>query len=183
MARQKKYHYGLSNSVHSLFSKLSKSTIETIHHKMAGNAFSNGLTYTDDHGKTTAITLTLRPRVIDVKKRNALWQMTRILDGAFQKIAPLYFQIPSFDALFPFESRERDWISILNEPGYVPGRIASRWDSNTTFGDQDWKEGFSFLKSMAWAWAECGTDLRAPSLRLISWSRNFKKSIPLSGRE
>jgi hypothetical protein len=104
------------------------------------------LTYTDDNGKTTAITLTLRPRVLHEKIRNSLWQTIRILDGAFQKIASLYFENPSLYELFPFAPRELEWMAMLQAPDYRVGRIASRWDANTAFGEQDWREGFSFFE-------------------------------------
>lgn len=35
---------------------------------------------------------------------------------------------------------------MMKEPSYRPGRIASRWDANTTFGDEDWKRGSSFFE-------------------------------------
>ncbi len=109
-------------------------------------ARSHGLTYTDERGKTAVITLTLRPRLVSAKRMNALWRTLGILDTAFQKIASLYFQYPALSELFPFSSRERDWLTLLQDPFYRPGRIASRWDANTTFSDKEWKEGFSFFE-------------------------------------
>ena len=112
-------------------------------HQMAR---SNGLTYVNDAGKTEIITLTLRPRIIPKKRMAAIAQVIRTLDGAFRKIAPLYFKDPSLQDLLPFAPQEKDWLSSLQDPGYQPGQIISRWDANTTFSDRAWKEGFSFFE-------------------------------------
>ena len=68
------------------------------------------------------------------------------MDQAFQKVAPLYFKIPYFYELFPFSDRERDWLACLQESSYHPGPLATRWDANTTFSDEEWLEGFSFFE-------------------------------------
>lgn len=132
--------------MHNLFCRLPKTTIHALGRRVRREARPYGLTYTDDDGKTALITLTLRPRVIDVQKRNILWRTIRILDHAFLKIASLYVHKPELSRLFPFLPRESDWLSVLREPDYRPGRIASRWDANTAFGNLDWKEGFSFFE-------------------------------------
>ena len=138
--------YQSGKSVQKLFHRLPHPVIDQLGREVSQKARQSGLTYTDEHGKTALITLTLRPRLIPLERRNALWRTLRILDGAFQKIASLYFKIPLLEDLFPFSSREREWLEILREPGYRPGRIASRWDANTTFSDRDWKEGSSFFE-------------------------------------
>lgn len=141
-----RFDYKTENSAHDLFQRLPKASI----HRLAGAvkrlAPPYGLTYQDDKGKTEVITLTLRPRLIDEKKVRVLWHRLRILDGAFQKVASLYFQRPEFYELFPFTSQEQSWLSVMQEAAYKPGQIASRWDANTTFGERDWEEGFSFFE-------------------------------------
>ena len=134
--------YRVRNSAHDLFRRLPRATIHRLSRTVNREARNNGLTYVDDNGRTALITLTLRPRIIDRKKRNALWQIVRTLDGAFQKLARLYLQNSSLRILFPFEPRELNWISMMRSADYHPGAIVSRWDANTTFGDEDWKEGF-----------------------------------------
>lgn len=146
MATRKKYNYHAGNSVQKLFRELPRPTIYRLGQRVGQMARSHGLTYTDERGKTAVITLTLRPRLVSAKRMNALRGTMRALDGAFRKIASFYFQIPSFSELFPFSPQELDWLSMLQEPSYRPGRIASRWDANTTFSDKDWKEGFSFFE-------------------------------------
>jgi hypothetical protein len=146
MAPRKTHPYTIENSVEYLFQKLPRPTIHRLSHHLHKLAPSYGLTYTDERGKTNVITITLRPRLIEAAKRDSLWQTIRILDGAFQKIAHLYFEIPSFTELFPFTPQELNWLSLLEKPGYRKGRIASRWDANTTFGRRDWQEGFSFFE-------------------------------------
>lgn len=146
MVNRKKFNYETGNSVQELFRKLSRSTIDRLGQKVSQSSRSHGLTYTDEAGKTAAITLTLRPRLFPAKRMKALWETVRTLDGAFQKIANLYLRHPSLGELLPFSGREMDWLSLLREPGYRAGRIASRWDANTTFSDKDWKEGFSFFE-------------------------------------
>ena len=138
--------YQLGNSVHKLFRRIPRRTIHELSRTVNEKAWRQGLTYVDDDGKKTVITLTLRPRVIDLKKRNALWSIIRTLDGAYKKIAPLYFKNPKVAGLFPFSSHELDWLSMMKSPPYRPGQIATRWDANTTFGESDWKEGFSFFE-------------------------------------
>jgi len=137
------YNYRSSDSAHDLFSRLPKAAIQRLSLELKRRAPAFGLTYVDEKGKTAVITLTLRPRLLPLNRRRELWGIIRTLDGAFRKIAPLYFEKPSLSELFPFSNRERDWISLMREPSYRPGRIASRWDANTTFGDEDWKNGFS----------------------------------------
>jgi len=144
--RVKKFSYSTRNSAHTLFKNLPRATMIRVSRAVKSLARAYGLTYVDEKGKTVPITLTLRPRLIQTKKQDALWRTIRILDGAFRKIATLYAQIPSFTELFPFGPRELDWLAILQEPSYRPGSIVSRWDANTTFGDQDWKEGFCFFE-------------------------------------
>ena len=138
--------YQLGNSVHKLFRRIPRRTIHQLSRSVNEKARRQGLTYVDDDGKKTVITLTLRPRVIDLKKRNALWSIIRTLDGAYKKIAPLYFRNPRVAELFPFSSSERNWLSMMIIPQYQPGQFATRWDANTTFGKSDWKEGFSFFE-------------------------------------
>ncbi len=142
----KKLDYHATNSVEELFRELPRPTINRLGKEVDRLARLHGLTYTDEAGKTALITLTLRPRLLPVKMRNSLSQTVRIFDGAFRKIANLYFEDRSLAELFPFSPRELDWLSILQEPDYVPGRIASRWDANTAFGAKDWKEGFSVFE-------------------------------------
>jgi len=142
MSSKGSHPYRTRNSAHDLFRRLPWTTILRLSRNVNREARSNGLTYVDDNGRTALITLTLRPRIIDRKKRNALWQMIRILDGAFGKLARLYLQDPSLRTLFPFEPGELPWISMMRSAAYRPGAIVSRWDANTTFGDEDWKEGF-----------------------------------------
>ncbi len=144
--RRQKLDYHSGNSVHDLFCRLPKATIQRLGREVMKQAPLHGLTYVDDNGKTETITLTLRPRLIREKMRNALARTLRILDGAFQKIAKLYFQNPSLAELFPFSAREEDWISMMRHPSYQPGRVVSRWDANTTFDWEDQKEGFSFFE-------------------------------------
>lgn len=146
MSNQISYDYGTGNSVQKLFCELPSSKINRLAREVNRLAASHGLTYTDDNGKTTLINLTLRPRLIHVKIEKALWQVIRALDSAFQKIAPLYFKNPSLYNLFPFSDRERDWLSCLQDPAYVQGRLATRWDANTTFANDEWREGFSFFE-------------------------------------
>ena len=146
MKGTKTLNYRSANSAERLFRHLSRPVIHRINKEVARLAPSWGLTYVDEKGKTEAITLTLRPRLIDEKKLKALWQVLQVLDGAFRKIAGLYFQHPNFTELFPFSDRELDWLSVLEDPEYPGGEIASRWDANTTFGDEDWKQGFSFFE-------------------------------------
>ncbi|MBI4115773.1 MAG: hypothetical protein HY447_04260 [Candidatus Omnitrophica bacterium] len=143
---RKHYNYHSRNSVHSLFRKLPKVTINRLGREVSKLVYSHGLTYTDEGGKTTPITLTLRPRVIDSRKLKILWQTILTLDEAFQKLSRLYFEVPSLPELFPFAPQELDWLSMLESPEYNPGQIVSRWDANTTFGDEDWKEGSSFFE-------------------------------------
>jgi hypothetical protein len=142
----KKLDYEVGNSVEKLFRGLPRTTIERLGRTVPKLSRSYGLTYTDEAGKTAAITLTLRPRLVPAGIRDGLWRTIRHLDAAFQKIASLYFQEPGISELFPFSPREREWLRILQEPGYRPGRLATRWDANTTFGAQDLKEGFSFFE-------------------------------------
>ena len=146
MNARKRPNYHSANSVHRLFCALPKSTIQRLGREVSRLAPLFGLTYVDDDGKTAAITLTLRPRLLQRKQRNAVWKVIRTLDGAFQRVASLYFKIPSLARLFPFSHPEMKWISLLQEPSYRPGRIVSRWDANTTFGDRDWKNGWSFFE-------------------------------------
>ncbi len=146
MPTQTNYDYGTGNSVQKLFCELPSSKMARLAREVNRLAASCGLTYTDDDGKTTLINLTLRPRLIHVEIEKALWQVIRALDGAFQKIAQLYFKNPSFYELFPFSDRERDWLTYLQDPAYIPGRIATRWDANTTFSNDEWEEGFSFFE-------------------------------------
>ncbi len=141
-----KPNYLSPHSFQKLFEKLPPETIRRIGARIDAWSQAYHLTYTNDAGKTAVITLTLRPRLIHRKKRNEFWRVLQILEGAFKKIAPLYFQDPSVAELFPFSPRESEWISIMTEPDYRPGAIASRWDSNTTFGTQDWKGGSSFFE-------------------------------------
>lgn len=143
---RERLNYHNRNSAHDLFRKIPKVTRTRLARQVNQLARSHGLTYTDDNGRTELITLTLRPRLIPARKNQALWKTIRVLDGAFQKIARLYLQIPSLFEIFPFSPRELDWLCLLREPDYEPGRIVSRWDANTTFGDKDWKEGFSFFE-------------------------------------
>lgn len=138
--------YRSRNSAHSLFCRLPKATIHRLARQVARLAPSSGLTYVDDEGRTEVITLTLRPRLLSRQRRRILWRTLRVLDGAFQKVPSLYFQNVSLAPLFPFSPRELDWISMMKEPSYRPGRIASRWDANTTFGNEDWKQGSSFFE-------------------------------------
>lgn len=138
--------YQAGNSAHRLFQRLPPSLIRKLGERISKLALSHGLTYVNEKGRTMIITLTLRPRLIHKKKMKVLWQTIRILDGAFRKVASLYFQNPRVQELFPFEPREQDWISMMEDPGYQPGQIASRWDANTTFGEEEWKEGFSFFE-------------------------------------
>jgi hypothetical protein len=142
----KELNYRAANSAEALFRKLPRRTIHRLGRDVDRLARSYGLTYTDEAGKTALITLTLRPRLLPLKMRDSLWRTIRTLDRAFRKISQLYFRQPSLRDLFPFSPRERDWLSILEEPASVRGRIASRWDANTTFGLQEWKEGFSFFE-------------------------------------
>ncbi|MBI3999060.1 MAG: hypothetical protein HY351_00445 [Candidatus Omnitrophica bacterium] len=146
MLKKSNYNYRTANSVQKLFCELPKSTIQKLARRVKTLAASHGLTYTDDEGKTAVINLTLRPRLIHASLEKALWKVIRALDGAFYKIAPLYFKVPSFYELFPFGSSEREWLAYLQEASYVPGRMATRWDANTAFSEQDWKEGFSFFE-------------------------------------
>ena len=146
MSNRTNYDYGTGNSVQKLFCELSSSKINRLAQKVNRLTASHGLTYTDDQGKTALINLTLRPRLIHVKIEKALWHLIRTFDGAFQKIAPLYFKNPSLYELFPFSGRERDWLSCLQDPQYITGRLATRWDANTTFANEEWREGFSFFE-------------------------------------
>lgn len=138
--------YETNNSAHDLFRGLSRPERERLGEAVSRFARSHGLTYTDDDGKTAVITVTLRPRLVEAKKRDALWRTIRILDGAFRKTASLYVRDPSLLEIFPFTRQELQWLSILYEPQYRPGRIVSRWDANTTFSNREWKEGFSFFE-------------------------------------
>ena len=144
--KPKRWNYKTTNSVHDLFRALPKAVIHRLSRTVARLTPASGLTYVDDAGKTVSITLTLRPRLLTPGRGRRLWQIIRTLDGAFQKLSTFYFKNPAFGALFPFSPREQEWISILQEPGYRPGQVISRWDANTTFGDEDWKEGFSFFE-------------------------------------
>ncbi len=139
-------NYHARNSVHHLFRRLPKATIHRLGREVHQKAQSTGLTYVDEKGHTEIITLTLRPRIIDREKRNALWRIIRVLDGAFRKLAPLYLENAQARILFPFEPRELDWISLMRAASYRPGAVVSRWDANTTFGDEDWKEGFQVFE-------------------------------------
>lgn len=139
-------NYLTANSVHKLFRKLPSSIIHRLARQVNKAAVLNGLTYTDDQGKTTVITLTLRPRLLDSKAERFLWQTILTLDQSFQKVASLYFKVPGLYELFPFSGRERNWISLIEERSYLPGRLATRWDANTTFAHSDWKGGFSFFE-------------------------------------
>ena len=132
--------------IKELFDQLPRTALHRLAEELRHQARSNGLTYTNEKNQTEVITLTLRPRVIPIQRMKALAKVIRTLDTAFLKIAPLYFKDPSLPALLPFAPQELDWLSSLREPGYRPGQIVSRWDANTTFGNQAWKEGFSFFE-------------------------------------
>lgn len=136
----------MTASIHELFGKLPRATVNRLGHTVSRMARSQGLTYTDDKGKTELITLTLRPRLISTARMNTLSQIVRILDGAFRRVAALYLTEPSLSELLPFSPKEREWLSMLREPGYRSGRIVSRWDANTTFGGREWRDGFSFFE-------------------------------------
>ena len=140
------YNYHTQNSVQKLFRELPSSTIKKIAHNVKRLALAHHLTYTNDHGKTTLINLTLRPRLIHSKIEKNLWQVIRTFDKAFEKIASLYFKIPAFYELFPFTAQEREWLPCLQDPNYISGRLATRWDANTTFSVEEWKKGHSFFE-------------------------------------
>ncbi|MBI4372388.1 MAG: hypothetical protein HY585_01520 [Candidatus Omnitrophica bacterium] len=140
------YNYRTRNSVQKLFCKLPRTSIQKLAKCVRRLAVSHGLTYTDDHGKTAVINLTLRPRLIHISLEKKLWKVIQTLDRAFYRIASLYAKEPSFYELFPFSPRERLWLSMFQNPNYVPGRMATRWDANTTFANEDWREGFSFFE-------------------------------------
>lgn len=144
--RKSRNNYRQTNSIHKLFCSLPQRMIQTLARNVCGRGPKHGLTYVDEKGKIEAITLTLRPRLIHSQKRDALWRDIRALDGAFRKIAFLYFQNPGLAPLFPFSPAERRWLRILREPAYIPGRLVTRWDSNTTFDEGDWKSGWSFFE-------------------------------------
>lgn len=139
-------NYLAANSPHELFRRIPQKTVTHIGRHIKAWAKAHNLTYTDERGKTTTITLTLRPRLIPENMRDECWRILRVLDGSFKKLAPLYFRHPRVAELFPFSPREEEWLSVMQEPAYRPGQIASRWDSNTTFGARDWKKGFSFFE-------------------------------------
>lgn len=170
------FNYRSSDSVHDLFSKLPKASIHRLSEEIKRQASKQGLTYIDEKGKTVVITLTLRPRLLPAPRRKEIFKIIRTLDGAFQKIASLYFSEPTLTEFFPFSDRERDWLAVMNDPAYRPGRIASRWDANTTFGDRDWKEGFSCFEvngvGVGGMWygpasAELALKVVAPELRKL----------------
>jgi len=139
-------HYLSANVLEELFRRLSPGERNALRASVAKAIARYGLTYTDERGRTTPITLTLRPRLMDQKRRGRVWRAICVLDGAFRKIAPLYFRVPSLQKIFPFSRRERAWISLIAQADYRPGVLVSRWDANTTFGLQDWKRGFSFFE-------------------------------------
>ena len=143
---EKPINYLTANSVHKLFRKLPPSIIHRLAREVNKAAVLNGLTYTNEQGKTTVITLTLRPRLLDSKAERFLWKTILALDRSFQKVASLYFKVPGLYELFPFSGRERDWMAIMRESSYIRGRLATRWDANTTFAHTDWKGGFSFFE-------------------------------------
>ncbi len=136
----------MKSGIQELFEKLPRATVNRLGHTVHNMAPAHGLTYTDDAGKTEVITLTLRPRIIPKKRLLALSSTIRSLDLAFRKIARLYFEDPSVANLLPFEPRELNWLSCMQDPDYEPGHIISRWDANTTFGNQSWKDGFSLFE-------------------------------------
>lgn len=142
----KKTNYLVSNSIHRLFRKLPRKTIDELNRNLRKRSIQKGLTYVNDEGKTVLIDLTLRPRLIDRKKRDALWRTLKILDAAYSKIPQLYLNDPAARELFPFSCRELEWMSLLKSPNYIRGQSATRWDANTTFGENDWKDGFSFFE-------------------------------------
>lgn len=144
--KEPRFNYQTENSVHHLFSALPRPAVHRLAKKVNCLAPAYGLTYEDDKGKTAKITLTLRPRVLSRKKSDHLWKIMQCLDGAFAKITGIYLKHPSAARLFPFSPQEREWLRILEMPGYRPGKIASRWDANTTFGDREWRDGFSFFE-------------------------------------
>ena len=146
MAKGHGYNYHQGNSVQKLFRELPERTVRNLARKMDRLAVTHGLTYTDERGKTAVINLTLRPRIIYASIEQPLWRTIQALDRAFQKVASLYFQIPSLYELFPFSECEREWLELMQLPGYLPGRLATRWDANTTFADQEWEEGFCFFE-------------------------------------
>ncbi len=141
-----KYDYRSGNSVQKLFLKLSQPVIQRIAKKVYHLGKAKGLTYVDEHAKTVRINLTLRPRLLDAKKQAFLWRAMQTLNGAFQKIAPLYFRTHSLNELFPFSPREHSWLRAMNDPHYTPAPLATRWDANTTFSDEDWRKGCSFFE-------------------------------------
>ncbi len=136
----------MSFNIHELYHKLPQATLNRLGREVNRRAPAYGLTYQDERGKQAVITVTLRPRLVQEKMRNAVWKILRVLDRAFLKIPPLYFEIPSLASILPFTDRERAWLQLLREPGYRPGRVVSRWDANTTFSFKEWGEGFSFFE-------------------------------------
>ncbi len=136
----------MKSDIQKLFEKLPRTTVNRLGRVVHKMAPANGLTYTDEAGKTEIITLTLRPRVVPKKRLLALSPTIRSLDHAFRKIARLYFDHPSVSDLLPFTPRELEWLACLQDPNYEPGHIISRWDANTTFGSPSWKDSFSFFE-------------------------------------
>lgn len=167
----------MKSGVQELFEKLPRETVNRLGHSVHKMAPAYGLTYTDDAGKTEVITLTLRPRIVPKKRLLALSSTIRTLDMAFRKVARLYFEDPSIAALLPFEPRERNWLSWMQDPDYKPGHVISRWDANTTFGNQSWKDGFSLFEvngvGVGGLWygtssAELALKLIVPELRKLN---------------
>ena len=136
----------MADSIQELFEKLPRTTVHRLGRAVPQMARSNGLTYIDEKNKMEVITLTLRPRIIPKNRMQAIAKTIRILDGAFRKITSLYFNDSSAARLLPFAPQEEDWLSCIQGPHYQPGQIISRWDANTTFGNQAWQEGFSFFE-------------------------------------
>lgn len=146
MGKRKSYNYHTQNSVQELFRELSPAGIKKIADQVGRLSRIHHLTYTDDHGKTALINLTLRPRILHSKIEKNLHKLIRTFDKAFERVASLYFQVPDFYELFPFTMNERRWLACLQDRNYIPGRLATRWDANTTFAEKEWKEGHSFFE-------------------------------------
>lgn len=141
------FDYRRSNSIEDLLMKLPRRTLKELIARVRRASPKAGLTYIDEEGKVDIIPLTLRPRLVSPPVFREIQHIILTLNCSFEKLAFLYRDVPQARPIFTFTERENSWVEDIL-PHLDPRRtcLVSRWDANTGFGTQDWRESFCFFE-------------------------------------
>lgn len=127
---------------------LTSDKAKTLKKRLKEESRARGMIYVDDDERVRVIDVMLRPWIITKQQVRFFHPIIFAVKEALKVLMPLYFSNACVREIIPLTEDEERWVRDVKPEGcYLKyQRLFGRIDSNATFDEEGWREGFSLLE-------------------------------------